>query len=479
MRFFNRVTIVFVSVGVACVLAAAFFIPQVFFVLHALVDIFAGGRSGVKVFLFFGYLLLLYSILALVWNKQPQREQRSLAKIVFALTLLLFVFGLVSQIDFFVRYDIPWRQMAIVFNNGEISSTRLLHSHIFKGIVGSLLKLFGTGAYENVDAGLPYVGLVPMPYFLVGALLFLCTLFLHLYYFCKAVPRQGTLWRILIFVLAYALCSFVLLKNSMDGGLFNTETGSAFAAFALLIFWQSKWSKKVVVVTVATYLLVFTVLYLLGAFTNILSYATYIYHMLALLAVFSFFIWVVQEKEILRLHLLLGLLCALLLVPFLNTDLALWSYRQIKVPIEDGALVATYKPIGSSLYTLQNSLGDLRLYKYMPTKETAVGDILRNNSLLDNLHPIAIPWRDCFPVGQSVDYTFTLQSKAPLTTLFYENAGMVRVTASFTGTKKNVWSVYRVTAEVAPCMPRHANILQEALYFMGGRTFVVTNFEGE
>lgn len=475
----NQRDIITLSTVSAFLGIASLKIPLLYEFLHVLVNSFAGGRSGVKVVLFFSYISLL-GVIALT-PRQKESNSKRLVWIGCISTVGALVVGLIAQTHFSYQNDLTQKDIAVVFNLGEISSTRLLHNHIFKGIFGSILHFFGKGSYENIDAGLAFVGIVPAFYFIAGGILFLLSITSHILYFKKRFPYKDESWKNLLFIIIYGICSFTLLKNIIDGGIFNYETAACIISLSFLLASSNVRTKHNAVKLISIYILIYSYLLYLGAFSNTTQYLLTLLHILAITSVFAVCAWIYASSKITRLHILLSIFSGLLMVPTLNTDIDIATYRRITIPEDSGAIIAMYQKKNDPHYTALENIGPLHLYHFLPGKKTVtIATILEKNKLLDNLYPISIPWNDCFPEGKPTQYTFTLFSQNNLEKNTYYNHNFLYIKANpITKTYRKGWKSYEMHATIKSCLPRHVNILEEGLKLMGAKTFILTKFETE
>ena len=479
MPLANRRNLITLSIIGASLAIGAFSIPILYDFLHVLVNSFAGGRSGVKVVLFFCYISLL-GFIALA----PKLEKLSFKltlRLAYISTIGALLLSAIAQTHFSYQYNLDQKDIAVVFNLGEISSTRLLHNHTFKGIIGSILNIFGKGTYENIDAGLPFVGIIPAFYFKIGGILFLTSIVSHLLYFKKIFPYKVDSWRNILFIIIYGICSFTLLKNIIDGGIFNYETGACIIVLGILLGSNSMWAKRYALSGLSIYLLIYTYFLYIGAFTSTIQYVLTLVHLLAITSILAVLSWIYASKNITRLQILLVAFTLLLIVPSFETDLDITNYRHIIIPKDTGAIVGMYKEKNNAQYKHLVDIGNLHLYHFFPGSQTTkVASILQNNNLLDNLNPVSVPWLDCFPQGKITTYSFTLLSKNKLGKDAYLNKDFLYIKADpIPKIDQNNWESYKIHATIKPCLPRHVNILEEGLKQMGTETFILTNFEAD
>ena len=190
--------------------------------IHSFVNIFAGGRSEAKVFLFLIYLVTLFVIYKIITNKKPLKN---LDWKWFGCGLLsLYLYGLFLQIAYTKILGVKVTDFIITGNNGELSSSTLSHTHVAKGFIGVILSKLGYADLSKVDAGGAYIGLIPNILFYIGSVLLILVLVQALYYFASSYYSKINYLNIrqkLFLIIGYGILSFSIIKTAIDGGLFN------------------------------------------------------------------------------------------------------------------------------------------------------------------------------------------------------------------------------------------------------------------
>lgn len=190
--------------------------------IHSFVNIFAGGRSETKVFLFVVYTILLFLIYKIVKNKKPLKEFKWKW---FGVSLVgLYLYGVFLHIAYTKILGVSITDFIITGNNAEISSSTLPHTHVAKGIVGIVLSKLGYADLTKVDAGSAYIGFIPSILFYIGSILLLVVLAQALWYFASSyyskIKDKNARQKIFL-ILGYAILSFSIIKTSIDGGILN------------------------------------------------------------------------------------------------------------------------------------------------------------------------------------------------------------------------------------------------------------------
>lgn len=253
-------------------------------ILHSFVNIFAGGRSDIKTFLFFLYLVLL-SVIFILFKKYSFKSFRW---IWFGITLLsMYIYGLVLHIFYIFSNNLKLSDFILTGNNGEISSSVFYHTHIAKGVIGQIFSLFGKNQFPTTDAGNAYVGIFPSWILLIGSTLFIFILFQAVYYFIssfkKIILNVNNRQKVFL-ILGYALITFSLIKTSIDGGIFNS--GFIISTIFIILFILRKNGKFLMkhyyFLTSIGFILLFIGLYI--------DSSSYYYYFLPLLSFASLFL---------------------------------------------------------------------------------------------------------------------------------------------------------------------------------------------
>ncbi len=191
-------------------------------ILHSFVNIFAGGRSDTKVFLFIAYLVVLLLFYKLVKN---YKFIKNLKWKWFGYSLGgLYLYGLFLHIVYIKILGLKITDFVITGNNGEISSSTLSHTHVAKGFVGIILSGFGYSDLSKIDAGGAYISLLPNILFYIGSIVLIFVLIQALCYFVSFFYQKilnKNVRQKLFLIAGYIIISFSIIKTSIDGGLFN------------------------------------------------------------------------------------------------------------------------------------------------------------------------------------------------------------------------------------------------------------------
>lgn len=455
------------------VAGGVFFSRTIADVAQSLINIFAPGRSYAKVYLYIGYVLACIAI-ACVWSKKNRVQHNVRAS---ALLLWGFIGGLaLNCMSFFwyiVRTGHSWDEYIVLFANNEISSTEFTHNHVFKGSIGIVFQLIRGGAFTTLDPGVAYVGQLPTFFFALGLAWFVVMVASTLYCFYTNFPSVDFgVKKFLLYVALYTATTFVLLRNLLDGGLFDFATLPALVFLTLLL---TSYRNRKGLIAVASLSMLAVVLHY--APYNISGLQSYVYRSLAVTLLFStlyFFLintLVVQHQK--RLRVLVGILFFAVCIGALNRGFGMLQYRHTAITPE-GAVIATHNDLSNnSRFTQTGSIGDLRFYMfaYATTSPATVGGLVDVSGFLDNHEPVTLPWVKCMPIDGAYRQSFIVTMRAPWTPTDHE---LVQVVEHIPLENTDDRYRYAVTLSMNPCLPLPQNIVQQFMKTQGIEEFAVT-----
>jgi len=190
-------------------------------ILHSLVNIFAGGLSSTKLFLFLIYLPLLVLIFFILRKKPTKFYPWKY----FGFGLIaMCLYGFILQTVYVIKYHLPFFSFFVTAYNSAISCSSFNHTHIAKAAIGIIYSYFQAGHLTTADIGGAYLEVFPRIVFLIGSILILFLLIAAIFYFITSFRHllSGRNLRQQIFmVTGYAIASFSLIKESIDGGFFR------------------------------------------------------------------------------------------------------------------------------------------------------------------------------------------------------------------------------------------------------------------
>lgn len=454
-------------------LLAATQVPWLLALLHAVVDIFAGGRSMVKVLAFFAYLILLLGITT--WHKQDSNytTPKWLAVVLLSMLGLGLVLNLGTEIALRRSHNFSLSDYIILVDGQELTSTKLTHSHSLKGAIGLLVEKLGYTSFENLDVGLPLTHLVPTWLLILVLVIAITGCLLALLLFSRLISRhQG--WRKWVFLFLYAIASFSLVKNIFDGGLLNYETLVAATILALLISTTWCWARWIAICLGIAFIPLQASLWFSGLYQSYGELQRIILHSAAFAGSSGVLLWAFLHKSWNRTIVLTGILALIVTGFSLSIELSMLSYRHISLTHKDTATVGSYKPITDTGFTEYARIGMLHLYKFQPSQTTSVGKLLDTYHLLDNFLPIAVPWKTCQPHAIPTQYNFTLTTTTPLAAHTVEikdiEADTPKLLSSQTGKL-----TYGLTFRLGQCVPRQVNVIAESIRELGADKFIISH----
>lgn len=484
MNFFKKYPSI-ILIGLVCALVLVeryFYLANLF--VHAVIDLFAGGRSLVKVELFLAYLVFLAVLVLVIPFFKFLQTVKVKNSWLLASVLASFAYNISLLFVFFSKWGFKARDFVVLFNNGEISSTMILHNHLMKGFNGTFLNWFGSASQENADTGFAFVGLLPTPLYLIGAVFVLISAVLLIGKFIELYNKQDK--RRMVFLVTYAIVSFSLLKNMLDGGVFNRETPIALFGLLLIIYYQVKDWTGVYRESAHYYLsaiplvgFILLILIFWGAgLINIGAVTTTLFSSLAFLVGITGLV-LYQFGQSNRQKFATILLCLAVLMLAQPLYDSVFTYMNSRRLIEtEGVIVGLYnepKLVDGQDWELEDTIGNMSIYRVKPIASTRINEILLGNKLLGNLSPISLPGSNCNVLeDEPYQISFVLSTITP-----FENNGVEFKYARFvevekTSRKNNLYR-YQVKVEFESCAPRILNILQELVRSNGHETFFLTN----
>ncbi|MFA6378595.1 MAG: hypothetical protein WCX16_02305 [Candidatus Omnitrophota bacterium] len=217
--------------------------------LADIVSVFATATSyHIKTLFFLFYALILFFVAEQGIVRKVPRFVKAPQSIFLIIFLLAFL-NIFLHFYFLHVYELPFSVKAKywIFVNGGIGDvTAFYHSHSLKAVWYCLASLFGIKGFfaridlQNIDAGglfigagYPFLSIFPLAVYLVAALLYVVLFF----FFLIALTSKMTLWgrRAVLFLPLYAMSSFSLLSNLIDGGPLTKEFLLSLAALIFFL----------------------------------------------------------------------------------------------------------------------------------------------------------------------------------------------------------------------------------------------------
>ncbi|OGB78479.1 hypothetical protein A2296_05105 [candidate division CPR3 bacterium RIFOXYB2_FULL_35_8] len=481
IRFYKRPlhldSSITLTIFLILIICAFFLFDYVQITIHAFVNIFAGGRSNLKAILFLIYFLCLLLISQFIYFKKIKVTKKINGLWIWIGVIVAYLFNALVFFIFYIKNNFQFSDSIVLFNESEISSTSLLHNHILKGVTGLVLKFFHVSNLENYDGGIVFLDFISPIYFYLGFAILLLLLILVLIYFIQEVAVYKDQNKKYIYMFAYAIITFSLIKNLIDGGLFNYEAIVSFGFWTLLIFKSNRLSKYFSGILFFSYLLGNIVFYKLnlfnsyevqeqGLFLNIWNTIAYIFLLLILF-------YDQKYKIIDRRGFLLKILTCLLLFYPVYLDLSIIAYRLKVIDSNNHAILGVYEEIFEENYLYLDSAGDLNFYEVSPSAALNVDSIIKKFNLLDNFYPLSFPWQNCLPSGLWDQYSFELISKNYVSVNNF-HSDMV----TFDEIKQIEFgdhNRYFIKMSIKPCYPRSMNVIQESFQAAEVDSFIIKN----
>ncbi|MGE4158653.1 MAG: hypothetical protein AB7F75_06110 [Planctomycetota bacterium] len=186
--------------------------------LKRFVDFIAAGRSTFKVYFFFFFMM----VMGLSWLRPTDRvPSRSLVGWVLGLMAATYVFGFLEHFGLAYLYGFDPHGPNIFFADGIQSQTTSYHNHVGKVVLSGLLSLIpGSPLAQRMDYGYPFLLYLPGWLVTVHAILFL-GMFLNVIILLARSANDRSLPTPWYFIMIFS--GFSMTKNSLDGGLLNSE----------------------------------------------------------------------------------------------------------------------------------------------------------------------------------------------------------------------------------------------------------------
>lgn len=390
-----------------------------------LVDLFAGGRSFVRVYLFIFYALSLaiFSIFLVkgrfvgLYNILSKLGYRCLVLslfISFSITFILQI-HLITKVGF----D-SYLSTGIMFNNGEISSSSILHNHIGKGTISHLLGFFGVqSAIDGMDIGYAYRGVINNQIYLLMSVFFLIALLTFVSNFIIILKVIKYRKDKLIFFLCYSIFSFSILKNLFDGGLLNYEVLPTLIGLYVLNIWyssdNSSKEKAVRIFWIYTFILVVVIIVKLAGdnFLLLSKSQMYIRGFIGTsgltLFLLSFIIRIKNPKN----KVLIFTIFISSITIVLGSKIDYFNYKYLKLSSFDEYYVfskniKTDMQIEGYESSLSN-IGNLNIYRSQGDSNTRLFELADTVGVPLNYYPVMIPGYNCNPMQPKENMQFKLK----------------------------------------------------------------------
>lgn len=451
--------------------------------LHIVVNIFAGGRSLVKTWLFLVYLISLFVLI--YFSKLKSNRSVNLKQKNFLLCMVIFGYflNLAGFCIYIFKNHLKINDSILAFANGEVSSTSLLHNHILKGVFGFIFNLFGVRNLENVDAGFVFNDKIFAPIFILAGLTLIFLLFIFLYYFWLEFKNQHGRKKIFYFIF-YAVITFSLMKNIFDGGLFDREAIVSLVFFILFLFPERRRKRYIMVSVLLFYILVNLFLCFFNFFdrfhqpyqffvSNLDSTFIYVFCLLAL------YLLIFRKNKFGKIEEIIIVSAGICFLSSFFVGYSIVNYRHKFIDKNNIGILAAYENIDDIDYKKFGHVGKLNFYKIDPIEQIEVGKVVDKYKILDNFYPITFPYQNCFPHGLPTVYKYDLMIWQKIDVSKWQS-DFVRFDKFFLKNQNGDNHIYEINMSIEPCLPRHINIIQEVFGNLGVNNFLIVNLnEGD
>jgi len=396
---------------------------MLFDIAYSFVNIFAGGRSEIKTFLFIFYFLLLillsfacknYHFKALKW------------KYFGANLLIMYLYGLILHLAYVISNRLALMDIFIVGNNGELSCSSLWHTHVAKGVVGEFFSWFGKIQFSKMDAGGAYLGTIPDWIFSLGLIILIVLVIQAVLYFItflKETLKDKNKRQKIFLIIGYAIFSFSLIKTSIDGGIFNR--GFYISLIFVILFILREKGKNI---THYFYLLsTVGLLLLVASYTGILKYGDFweITSTIALLLLYNFILYGSQKK--IKLPVLIWFLILF--------SAAWWVYSARDRHIFDYAKISL--PAGEQVYFYNDNRQEIENF-IIPKKQT-IKELTKKLDKNLTYFPISVRGITCSEKKQPTKFFIDIISSNPINKDDFTSSGYLQINNESSIALKNKW----------------------------------------
>jgi len=458
-----------------------------FFFLHIVTDLFAAGRSDVKVFLFLFAILLLFVVNILVRTRKKSADSAArrtfpLKNVFFSVSTAIFLFGLCVTFYFYSFLDVSSNFVLSAIGERDISTTHFFHTHVLKFPFGLVSSFFPTqvrlALETRADFGFAFLNILPSWVGLVGLVGCLVVSVLGIWLLFDFVGKNKKRFGLQIL---FAIALLSLLKNIFDGGLLNSEAIPAFLILIVMCYGYRPESFKSWIFPTALVLvtpIAVAIAYPFGAINHAQT-PTYLEHVFGLeLVYFGWFL--LAEKAASRFRyvgagivLLIGICFLVPVIVLTEGDI---SYATKSIAYEQTYL-GTYDQNAPGIFL--EKIGDLYFYNIATSSSVSVGNIAKETGDPTNRFPISFGDVVCATWHVTSSSTLFVISKEPLVDSA-EKHNLANISSIRLLSQKNGWNYYAVSFDYFPCIPRLVDTESELLIEAGGIhsiiAFPINNF---
>lgn len=445
-------------------------------IVHFVINIFASGRSEIKVYLFLIYCISLFALYFLYpYFKKPVRPHLIL---LYASLSFIFIVGIVLQIKLTSDLGVGITDSVIVYRNNELSTSALSHVHVMKGSMGIILSLFGNGVYRSLDGGTAYLGLFPSILYIAGvaALLLAIIGFFFLYlHTCNKFPERSKL----LYIFTFSIFSFSIVKNSIDGGLLNGETIPALIGLYLITRQKSKEQSFAPFLYLCMLAIVLPLLQLAEIpGISVLTLPRFI-AMTSLVVLLSYFNIFTKRNIFVSCIILLASLYGIYRGTELNRVILMYADLELKAGTQ--VFVYTKENILHNTLRKEFAIGELNVYEGVLDTKTTILDLAGLAKTPTNFYPVAVPELTCSLEEQNIPGEFVVHLKKDLSDdqkadILNDTHTFFRVTKIVEQTNTNTsYFSYKIYISRNPCSTRLLELIEQFFIKHGVREMYITH----
>ena len=411
--------------------------------IDSFINIFASGRSEIKVALFFVYLAILI-IFYFIFKKKPLKKYSW--KYFGIGLLLMYIYGLALQLFFTISNNIGLFDYVNTGNSGELSSSSLWHAHVAKGSIGLIFSYFGKTQFQRSDSGMVYLEYIPHFILLCGAVLILFLIIAAIFYFITSFRlflKDKNIRQKTVLIFGYTIASFSLIEGAVDGGILSRNFLVSIL-FIIALYFRNKGKKLKyfypIVILISIFLLLSNFFYPNLSYSSLVD----IYSSASLILLYSLILGASEKK-----------VNQLIVTPLLVIFMVSWWMASLRI-IDIYKYSSTYIPEGSLVYIYNTSLNKIE------TPTTEKGQTIKDlaDSLNKNISyaPVYVSGLTCVKNGHSVVIRAILISRQSIDNINFTTDSFVKIKkGNSIAADKNFKT--KLTFYLDPCTPETYSVI--------------------
>ena len=362
-----------------------------------------------------------------------------------------------------------------------------------KGSIAALYTYFSSGVIEGVDIGTAYVGLYSNIIYLFSLFLLLVSIVSSLFFFKNQIQKKEYKTNIIIYSLIYSIFTFSILKNTIDGGILNTEAiPFIFGLYLLVSNSYLKINKNIFIgVTGFTLIIIFlqNVLVTLNiAVLSVISipHLTGVLSLMILLLYIHFLRSSQEKRSYIKSNYFFALILIISVCGFYYStkdSLDTISYKNTELSAGDQVFVFSRKDIAEPGLLESYRIGDMRFYKGRIESNASVGSLVKKTAAPLNFEPVSVVGQACQIYGRPKKLYFNLvdlsdtTNKLNIQTFKEDNNEFFTIDSIdiISNNTNQMHNEYSVSASVHPCVGREVEIIQQMFVTHGLKSFVIFN----